>query len=288
MTHDLTEAASHHRVRCWIRERLVHKLTSIIVTAEKSSALSPGMAAKLYGCVNLFELGVFCRVARGGLNAFKDRQYSHDTQLSSELRRAFHIMLALVELRPERVVHLGPRLSHRFVAASDAAWELSSGGGSGGYMLVLDPGLATESRLARVASLPLSLYRCWHFTDTCIAQLELYMVYLVLIWDGAYLRGRTGIWLIDNTAALIALISGRSNSDDLDTLAAHIQSALFSLECVMYFEWVQSDSNWADGISRRGFEEWHRRHHFHPEWAFAPPILLYLLTRAVIRLFSFF
>ncbi len=159
LTHDLTEAASHHRVRCWIRERLAQDITYIIVTAEKSSSLSPGMAAKLYGCVNFFELGVFGRVARGGLNAIKDRQYSRDTQLSSELRRAFHMILALVDLRPERVVHLGPRLSHRFVAASDAAWELSSGGGSGGYLLVLDPGLATESRLARVASLPLSLYR---------------------------------------------------------------------------------------------------------------------------------
>ncbi len=115
------------------------------------------------------------------------------------------------------------------------------------------------------------------------------MVYLVLIWDGAFLRGRTGIWLIDNTAALIALISGRSNSDDLDTLVAHIQSALLSLECVMYFEWVQSDSNWADGISRRGLQdEWHSRHHFQPEWALAPPILLSLPARAVIRLFSLF
>ncbi len=168
------------------------------------------------------------------------------------------------------------------MAASDAAWETSSRKGSAGYLLVLDPGLPTEARIARVASLPSSLYRGWHFTDTCIAQLELYIVYLVLSRDGACLRGRTGIWFIDSTAALVALISGRSNSDDLDTLAAHIQLALFGLECSMYFEWVQSDSNWADGISRWGFhDEWHRRHQFHAGWAVAPPILLSLFLYAL-------
>ena len=46
-----------------------------------------------------------------------------------------------------------------FLVASDAAYE--AGDGSGGLLLVLDPGLACEQRIACKVLIPSSLYGTW-------------------------------------------------------------------------------------------------------------------------------
>ena len=68
----------------------------------------------------------------------------------------------------------------------------------------------------------------------------------------AELRERRGVWFIDNVAALMALVRGRSDSSSLDNLARAIHTAIFALKAWIYFEWVPSESNWSDGISREG------------------------------------
>ena len=102
------------------------------------------------------------------------------------------------------------------------------------------------------------------------------------------MRGKRGIWFIDNTAALMALIRGRSNSADLDRLAGSIQAALFAIQIWMYFEWVKSKSNWADGISREALEdEWYQRHGFVSSTCTFPSAVLGLPLRPTILLFQF-
>ena len=61
-----------------------------------------------------------------------------------------------------------------------------------------------------------------------------------------------GIWFVDNIAALMSLIRGRSNNDELDSMAGAIHGLLFALRRACYFEWVQSKDNWSDGVSRQG------------------------------------
>ena len=107
------------------------------------------------------------------------------------------------------------------------------------------------------------LFRMWHPSKTYIAQLELLMVLVALLQLAEHLRGRRGIWFIDNTAALMALVRGRSNSEDLDRLAGLIHAVLFAHRVWMYFEWVESGANWADGVSREGLRDaWHQRQQF--------------------------
>ena len=59
----------------------------------------------------------------------------------------------------------------------------------------------------------------------------------------------TGTWHIDNIAALMALIRGRPDNEDLDKMAQIIHLCLFQLRATLWWEWVLSNSNWTDSMS---------------------------------------
>ena len=61
-------------IQSWARERIEHKLLHLMKHAEDSSKLQPGVAAKIFGVANFFELGVWGRIGCGGLAPIKRRQ----------------------------------------------------------------------------------------------------------------------------------------------------------------------------------------------------------------------
>ena len=76
-----------------------------------------------------------------------------------------------------------------------------------------------DLRLGYVSVLPPSIYQLWTPGDAKIAQLELLQVLIALLTVPEHFRGRRGYWYVDNTAALMALIRGRSDSPDLERLS---------------------------------------------------------------------
>ena len=149
----------------------------------------------------------------------------------------------------------------RFTGASDAAYENKVG--TGGYLYLLQSGGVWHSRTGRFGRVPGSFYDYWEDRETYIAQLELLMVLVAVIKEGAALRHRRGVWYIDNVAALMALVRGASNNPGLNAMAGAIHAALFALKTWVYFEWVESEANWSDGISRDGKGcQWAMRHNF--------------------------
>ena len=127
------------------------------------------------------------------------------------------------------------------------------------------PGAAYENtdETKGVVDIPKEAYKRWSFDKTGTAQLELAMVAWGFLQSAAELKGSRGFWFIDNTAALMAAVKGRSNQPDLDRLTAMIQLCCFVWNIWPYFEWVESDSNWTDGISREGHgDTWHGTHNF--------------------------
>ena len=114
-------------VRVWVRERLVQNIEDIIQEALSTDTLKPGQASKQFGCVTFLDQGVFGRVARAGLTAIKDRQYASrgDARLNCELRSAFNTIQAVLDMQPQRLVRVLPKLGRRVVAASDAVPFLS-------------------------------------------------------------------------------------------------------------------------------------------------------------------
>ena len=93
---------------------------------------------------------------------------------------------------------------------------------------------------------------------------------------------------MDNVAALMSLIKGRSSTKELDLMSGSVHAVLCGLGCATYFEWVQSADNWSDGISRSGLSDpWMRSYAFKPAVS-APLLLLFQLpVPTLVRTFSF-
>ena len=286
LQHSLDSCLTQGVVHFWVKDKLQEKLLGIISEAEAAQRLSPGQAAKLYGVANFFEQGVYGRIGCGGLAAIKTRQYSHEVQLSGEILGCFDILRSIISQRPERAVPV-LALSHpRFCVASDAALE-SPRAGTGGFLVVWQHN-QSEDREAFVSKIPPALYDWFTPGDHKIAQLELIQVFYALTCRASTFRGRRGIWFIDNLAALMSLIRGRSDVPDLERISHLIHIALFTLKVWIYWEWIPSKSNWSDAISRLGFDDpWFHRHHFRPHQAELEVRILDLPFPAVIILFQF-
>ena len=76
-------------------------------------------------------------------------------------------------------------------------------------------------------------------------------------------RGRDVLWLIDNTSAMHAFVRGASANELLEEIVAAYWFLAFELRARVWLEWVDSKSNWADGISREfANDEFVLRHKF--------------------------
>ena len=138
-----------------------------------------------------------------------------------------------------------------------------------------------------MVEIPDAIYDLWQ-SARVIAQLELAMIQVALTSQPHRFRGQSGVWYVDNIAALMALVRGRSDNSELDAMAMQIQCILFGLNCFIYFDWIESDSNWADGISRVGLaDDWLQRHAFVGRSAQVHLALWRLPFRALLRLAAF-
>ena len=114
------------------------------------------------------------------------------------------------------------------------------------------------------------------------------MVLYGLATRASRFRGRRGTWYIDNVAALMALIRGRSDNQDLEEMSGKIHAMLFALRTWIFWEWIPSKSNWADEISREGVRDtFGRRNRFHLFRARCPHELWPLPLRALLQVTEF-
>ena len=286
LEHNTEHVVSHGHVSFWVRERIEQKMLHMVTLAERSNYFPSGTASKLYGTANFWETGSFGKIGRAGLNAIKDRQYDKDTGVHQSLRRSFEVLKVINAVQPRRIVSVNADIVERFCGASDAAYE--TGQGTGGYLLVIHPYTPREQRIGCVVQIPPQVYSLWGDQETYIAQLELMMVLAVIIENGHALINKRGVWFIDNVAALMALVRGRSNQPSLDHMTLLIHTALFVLRAWVYFEWVESDANWSDGISREGvFDKWHRDNSFEVQVVTMPHYILQLPIKPGLKVFEY-
>ena len=115
------------------------------------------------------------------------------------------------------------------------------------------------------------------------------MIFHGLLCFPALFLQTSGVWYVDNVAALMALVKGRSESQELDVIAQSMHLLLFHVRCNLWFEWVQSHSNWADAISRLGLQDsWHKEHRFRAHMSTVPCCLWLFPFPVRSIIFSFF
>ena len=103
-------------------------------------------------------------------------------------------------------------------------------------------------------NIPASLLHDWKLTHPIMAA-EAFAV-LAAIWQNRdLLTGRDVIFFIDNEAAASAMIKGDSRLPVVGTMAMCVQLLLIRYKIAIWFQWVDSNSNLADGLSRDGAED---------------------------------
>ena len=83
------------------------------------------------------------------------------------------------------------------------------------------------------------------------------------------------LWFVDNEGAVSSLIRGAARVEDIDAVAALTTVQAAKLKSSLWYEWIDSDSNPADGLSRDGVEDgwtkaqgWDLRDLGSPDWAY--------------------
>ena len=66
------------------------------------------------------------------------------------------------------------------------------------------------------------------------------------------LSGQDLLWFVDNEAAVAALVRSSTSQEDVHLLAQAVHINLHSLGCRIWIEWIDSESNVSDGLSRLG------------------------------------
>ncbi|CAJ1440614.1 unnamed protein product [Effrenium voratum] len=241
-----------------------------IDTVLQEGILSSGRAAKLRGKLGWSASGTYGRCARGGQAPLVRRQYFDtvdvlDEPLKDSLR--FHSLLACV-VQPRQVQVLGAVLPPVRIY-SDASYEPDTDLVAGVGFVVFDAASAQPpvGMAARLAPQVLQLFDERHQQITpCEALLSV----IVPCNVPHLLVGRDLIWYIDNQAACQILTKGASSAGDLCFIASLAHLLYAKLSCRVYFEYIESNANPADGLSRDGLDDaWT----FSQGWSLLPAIV---------------
>ena len=96
---------------------------------------------------------------------------------------------------------------------------------------------------------------------------------LVALWTcPTMFKGLDIIWFIDNQAAMASLIKGSSSHTDICLIATLVHLMLADLHCRVFFEYVETDANVSDGLSRDGIlDTWTAKQHWILNESVIPP-----------------
>jgi hypothetical protein len=173
-------------------------------------------------------------------------------KITASLAMGIEFFLKGIPLLKPRIYQLGAIRRPPVVIYSDAEWTVvedppSIKKGLGG--ILWRPG---ELPHAAEVDTPQNLVDALSERKTQIIPLELMAAAGMLTTYGHMLRGEDVIFFIDNQSVCCALVKGCSRSWDIQLLSTCWQLLCLQLGCRVWIEWVPSESNPADILSRAG------------------------------------
>ena len=214
--------------------------------------MTPGEASKLRGIVMWLDTGLMGRPCGGALTALVARQYwewAPQHVLTHHLSIALHYIHLAAATIPPRVIPIEEGDEGQVLLYTDAATHAP--GLRIGILIVEQ----NTQPICSTFDVPDAVISTWRYRTTYIGQGELLAGPLALWLHADRLRGRDVTWYVDNISAASALIKGASPQADSSEMAlvASLQAA--SLGTRLWFEWIQSDQNPSDPLSRLGLED---------------------------------
>ena len=225
------------------------KVLAKIHLALATNSLSPDDAGKLRGDLNwMFSMcaGQAGRIAGPTLTAL---QHADSPTLSPEDAVTFQLLAALVTCPGPRDVAVRALPPQPVLVYSDASFEHG----------VLRVGWVVFGQSSRPQGLtcvvPQEVIESWTDRTQQIYPGETLCGLLVPWFHGATLHHQDLLWFIDNEAAVASLIRGSSSQIDVHTLVqvAHFLFQRFQIR--VWIEWIDSESNPSDGLSRDGVSD---------------------------------
>jgi len=250
------------------RKRITDTLQSIISKCLEDDWCEPSDANKIRGIKNFASCGQFGQIGRVGLGPLAVRQYADKPpwHLSGRLRRALEFLECLEKVAVPRCYYLYKPWTPPLIIASDGRVDDNSPPSAG--VCVFDP--IRKTRVAWWMVLCPELIARWEARHSIMEVESVPVVTLMLSQPGLFM-GRDVVWFIDNVATLSAFIKGGSDAVDLDRSACVASLVMGRLCTRVWFEYVESHSNWSDGISRLlSADPFCAKHSFALRQAFVP------------------
>ena len=250
------------------RERITSTLQSIIAKCLEDDWCEPSDANKIRGIKNFASCGQFGQIGRVGLGPLAVRQYADRPpwHLSRKLWRALEFLECLEKIAVPRPYYLFKPWIPPLIIASDGRVDDNAPPSAG--VCVFDP--VPNGRLAWWMVLCPELIARWESRHS-IMEVESVPVVTLMLSQPQLFLGRDVVWFIDNVAALSAFVKGGSDAVDLDRSACVASLVMGRLCTRVWFEYIESHSNWSDGISRLlSADPFCAKHSFALRQAFVP------------------
>ena len=120
--------------------------------------------------------------------------------------------------------------------------------------LVCDPAKGCAGTMGCTAVVSDEVVASWLDRQTQISMTETFCCVGVLQEHPEIIGGRDVLWFIDNEAACSTLMWGGSTAEDMARVAEYSQLVFASIRTRVWWEWIDSHSNVADGLSRLGLQ----------------------------------
>ena len=199
------------------------------------------------------------------MSVLKEKQYGKNPSLTEDQVKDLLFLGRLAAAMPERSLKVYGVRPKPGVLYSDASWDEKSPPTTG-WVLFDDEAIPQ----GRTLIVPDWVVASWEDRKTQIYPAETFAVYAALWNHRETLANKDVIMFVDNEAAASSIIRGAPRCNDVGDIvqAIHWLAANFAFR--FWVEWIDSDSNPSDGLSRAGLaDEWTREQ----GWALAEGIL---------------
>jgi hypothetical protein len=154
----------------------------------------------------------------------------------------------IIRMKP-RLIKLVEHLQKIVLVYTDAAWEVNEV--TGEIVATLGTLLMNGNEtIARAAHAPRDWIESLKPRKSQILACELIALAGLLLQDGEGLKDQHVLIFIDNLAGACLLTKASTEQADIQWIVAVILARLTSLECLWWIEWLPSEANPADPISR--------------------------------------
>jgi len=269
---NLAEITSTGYLYMKAKESAVIQVTDGLDKALQIGELPKAPAAKIRGTVGWTGSLAAGKCGRIGIEVLKRKQYQGPPRLDAFDVEALIFLRLVTTLMPERRILVAGARHPPVIIYSDA----SSGEDAGpvprmGWVIFDEP----STPKGRAADIPQDVVDSWLPRKTPIFPAEAFAVYAAISEHIDQLQGRDVVVFVDSEAAAASLIRGSSSSDDVGVMAQAVHWLLMRIDCRIWIEWIDSDSNPSDGLSRLGIHDpwtieqgWQLQQGLVPPWHF--------------------